>query len=127
MVWHDDGRLLLMERANTGLFDGRLTLPGGHVEAQETLTEAAVREVQEEVGIQVTETAPCGVLPFRGGVNFIFSTTRWQGHVSNLEPELCAAIDWYSADALPSNVVPWLPKALALFRSGEWFHDFRNT
>ncbi|GJE15314.1 NUDIX hydrolase [Methylobacterium marchantiae] len=45
-----DGRVLLAARANEPL-RGVWTLPGGLVEAGETLAEAALRELQEEVGV----------------------------------------------------------------------------
>lgn len=45
-----EGRVLLAARANEPL-RGIFTLPGGLVEAGETLAEAALREVQEEVGL----------------------------------------------------------------------------
>jgi ADP-ribose pyrophosphatase YjhB (NUDIX family) len=45
---------------------GRLvwSLPKGHVEPGETAEDAAVREVQEETGIQGTVLAPLGVIDF---------------------------------------------------------------
>ncbi|MCJ2026648.1 NUDIX hydrolase [Methylobacterium sp. J-067] len=45
-----DGRVLLASRANEPM-RGVWTLPGGLVEAGETLAEAALRELTEEVGI----------------------------------------------------------------------------
>ena len=45
-----DGRVLLAARANEPM-RGVWTLPGGLVEAGETLAEAALRELTEEVGI----------------------------------------------------------------------------
>ncbi|GJD58466.1 NUDIX hydrolase [Methylobacterium dankookense] len=46
-----DGRVLLAARANEPM-RGVWTLPGGKVEAGETLAEAALRELQEEVGLE---------------------------------------------------------------------------
>lgn len=45
-----DGRVLLAARANEPM-RGVWTLPGGLVEAGETLAEAALRELSEEVGL----------------------------------------------------------------------------
>ncbi|GJD33505.1 NUDIX hydrolase [Methylobacterium aerolatum] len=45
-----DGRVLLASRANEPM-RGVWTLPGGLVEAGETLAEAALRELVEEVGV----------------------------------------------------------------------------
>ncbi len=45
------GRVLLAQRAAPPLA-GRFTLPGGVVEIGETLAEAALRELREEVGVE---------------------------------------------------------------------------
>jgi ADP-ribose pyrophosphatase YjhB (NUDIX family) len=44
---------LLMVRRGHGPAAGRWSIPGGHVEAGETLHEALVREVHEETGLEV--------------------------------------------------------------------------
>lgn len=47
-----DGKVLLLKRAHEP-FEGYWVLPGGHVERNETVEEAAVREMKEELGIDV--------------------------------------------------------------------------
>jgi ADP-ribose pyrophosphatase YjhB (NUDIX family) len=54
-----DGRVLLVRRARNPA-QGLFTLPGGVVEAGETLSEAAVREVREETGLIVEPFATAG-------------------------------------------------------------------
>jgi 8-oxo-dGTP diphosphatase len=54
-----DGRVLLVRRARNPAL-GLFTLPGGVVEAGETLSEAAVREVREETGLVVEPFATAG-------------------------------------------------------------------
>lgn len=125
IVWDHSGKyLLLLERVNTGLMDGRLTLPGGHLQSGESIIGAAVREVREEAGIELEQISPCCVLPYSGGVNFVFASDVWRGSVRNAEPEKCASVDWYPRSQLPESVVPWLAKALELHDSGDWFYDF---
>lgn len=51
LVRHE-GKVLLIKRGRPP-FEGLWALPGGHVEAGETLREAAIREVFEETGIAV--------------------------------------------------------------------------
>jgi ADP-ribose pyrophosphatase YjhB (NUDIX family) len=46
-----DGRLLLIRRG-TGPAAGEWSIPGGRVEAGETLAEAVVRELAEETGVE---------------------------------------------------------------------------
>jgi 8-oxo-dGTP diphosphatase len=48
-----NGEVLLLER-NHAPFEGAWVLPGGRVEPDETTEEACVREVDEEVGLDVT-------------------------------------------------------------------------
>ncbi len=60
-----EGKILLVERGREpGL--GLWALPGGHVEAGETMENAVVREMAEETGLVVE----CG--PLRGWVQRIF-------------------------------------------------------
>lgn len=58
-----DGRVLLAKRGFApGL--GLWSLPGGRVEPGETLAEAAVREVMEEVGVRAEVVAVAAALDF---------------------------------------------------------------
>ncbi|MBI2710620.1 MAG: NUDIX domain-containing protein [Actinobacteria bacterium] len=47
----DDGQLLLIRRGR-GMAAGEWSVPGGRVEAGETLAEAVVRELAEETGLE---------------------------------------------------------------------------
>ncbi len=54
----DDGRWLLIRRSEKVAAPGQVCFPGGAVEPGEDREAAAVREVKEEVGIDVTLTGP---------------------------------------------------------------------
>lgn len=55
-----DGEVVLLERTHPP-FEGHWVLPGGMVERGETAAEACVREVREEVGLEVTVEAFVGL------------------------------------------------------------------
>ena len=44
-------KILLAKRKNTGYKDGEYEIPGGHLEENEDLYEAMIREAREELGI----------------------------------------------------------------------------
>lgn len=49
-----DHNILLIKK-NGGPYDGKLDLPGGTIEFNETIEEALIRELQEEVGIDIID------------------------------------------------------------------------
>lgn len=60
VITDDEGRILLMERG-TDPFKGTWVLPGGIVDPGETVEAACVREVEEEVGLQVRILRQVGI------------------------------------------------------------------
>ena len=53
-----DSKNILMIRRGGEPYKGKLALPGGFVEIGETLTEAAERELKEELGITLPDVSP---------------------------------------------------------------------
>ncbi len=47
-LFEKEGKVALIQRANTGYHDGYYALPAGHIEPEETSPEAVVREAYEE-------------------------------------------------------------------------------
>ncbi|NLC25797.1 MAG: NUDIX domain-containing protein, partial [Fastidiosipila sp.] len=48
-----DGKILLQQRVKNDEWSGFITLPGGHVEKDESVVDAVIREVKEECGLTV--------------------------------------------------------------------------
>ncbi|WP_045742687.1 NUDIX hydrolase [Actinoplanes rectilineatus] len=123
-----DGHILLMERAGTGYADGLLCPPSGHLEAGESVTAGAVRELAEETGVDVREDDLhfVHVVHHRNGrddprIGFFFVTDRWQGPPVNREPHKCARLLWADPTDPPPDTVPYTAAALARIASHQPF------
>lgn len=122
-------RVLLLRRFNTGYEDGNYSVVAGHLEGKETVVAAAVREAQEEVGIEIdpADVEVVGVMHRRSEderVDFFVAVREWSGTISNREPHRCDHLQWYDLEALPENVIPYLRQALHNYRCGRWFDSF---
>jgi ADP-ribose pyrophosphatase YjhB (NUDIX family) len=112
-----DGGILLGKRNHEPKF-GCWSFPSGFVDAGEVPEEAAVREVEEETGIEVRLDRLLGVYANRGErVIFI----AYAGHAIGgaLEAgEECTEVACFPADALPELAFPNDGAILAAWRSG---------
>jgi 8-oxo-dGTP diphosphatase len=121
--------VLLLRRANTGYEDGNYSVVAGHLDGGESVTQAAIREVYEEVGVRLhpTDLTVVGVmhrLSDEERIDLFLIATRWGGILANQEPNKCSEIRWCALDALPVNTIPYVWAALENFRRGVWFAEF---
>lgn len=124
LVFDGAGRLLLLRRSNTGFMDGWFSLPGGHRDAGETVEAAAVRECAEEAGVAVEHIEPVVVMPYAGGVDFVFEAKRWSGTPAIGEPDKCDALTFAPLDALPEPTTRFVKAALECRARGVWYREF---
>jgi 8-oxo-dGTP pyrophosphatase MutT (NUDIX family) len=124
-----DNDILIARRKATGYRDGEYSVPAGHLDGDETVLSAGVREGREEVGLELNEADLefAGVMHRREDderVDFFLRVARWQGEPFNSEPEKCDDLRWVALDDLPVNMVPYVRRALGNYRQGRVFDEF---
>lgn len=118
--------VLLLRRFNTGYEDGNYSVPAGHLDGNEEVKTAAIREASEEIGITIdpADLQVVGVMHRKSNderVDFFVAASNWTGEVTNCEPDKCDELRWCDRDHLPDNVIPYVKRALENHRSGRWF------
>ena len=122
-------QVLLLRRFNTGYEDGNYSVPAGHLEGDETIAQAAIREAREEVGVTLApaDVAVVGVMHRKAGderVDFFVAVSVWHGEPANCERDKCDELRWCGCDELPSNTIPYIRRALENHDKGVWFEEF---
>ncbi len=123
MLRADGHEFLLAQRPEGKVYAGYWEFPGGKVEPGETVRQALIRELQEELGITVTACSPWLTRVFTYPhatvrLNF-WRVTAWDGEIGITAPLEHSAVDWLPVGR-PASVAPILPandpilKALSL-------------
>ena len=97
-----EGRVLLCHRhPNRRWYPDVWDLPGGHIDVHEAPAAALRRELQEELGVDVTQAddRPWRTLePDAGLTLHLWIVDRWHGEVENRAPEEHDQIKWFRPD-----------------------------
>lgn len=100
--------ILLMRRKNTGYEDGEYELPGGHLESNEDLFDAMIREIKEEIVLDLEKSnlKIAHIMHHYTGnrINVIFSAVGDNLNPQIGEPDKCDEIRWFDIDDLPNNI-----------------------
>ncbi len=125
LVLKKEDKVLLMRRANTGWCDGCFDLIAGHIDGDESLTTAVIREASEEMGIELapenTHFAHLLHIKFSDGKEYfnpIFTADTWSGEPHIMEPDKCDLLEWFSLDSPPENLTPSARLGLKALASG---------
>lgn len=118
---------LLQLRRGTGFMDGRWACgAAGHVEAGESVVQAAVREAREELGVELVDLEPWTAMHRTGGnglavderVDWFFGCREWDGEPRRREADKAAALRWWPLAGLPGTVVPHEGAVLRAYAAG---------
>jgi 8-oxo-dGTP diphosphatase len=108
VIQHPDGGFLLGQRAPDTFYAGYWEFPGGKVEPGESPREALVRELREELEIEVRRATPWIVREHvyeHAHVRlYFFRVTAWDGEIKD---HVHSALVWQRPEAL--SVSPMLP------------------
>jgi mutator protein MutT len=129
-----EGRILLTERAGDIYLAGHWAIPGGKVNDGETVTQAAAREVAEEVGLTIhpNRLQFVGVTHHRPphgdsriGFGFVAEVDP-TAEPANLEPDKCSSLAWHDPSSLPEPTMPYTSEIVRLYLDKEAFseHDW---
>jgi len=113
LILRRGNKVCLLKRSNAKLHDGFYAVTGGGVDGNETVTQANVREAQEELGINLKpeNLKVAHVLHTRTEtgdeyINFFMEATKWEGEPRIMEPNKCSDVSWFALDNLPQNLMP---------------------
>lgn len=129
LILMKDNKILLSRRCNTGFYDGDYSFPAGHLDGNETMIQAMIREAKEEIGIDLNpeDLKLVHVMhrkePSEERVNFFFTAKKWGSKPKIMEPHKCDDLSWFEFDNLPNNVTPYIKQAISCFRNKIFYSE----
>lgn len=135
LLRNNDGKteVLLQRRQNTGFADGMWDFScSGHVEHGESMSESAVREAGEELGIAIQ---PDKVKFFaflhkrEKDIDLTyyyayFVCTEYDGKPRIAEPDKCSELKWFDIDNLPDDLIDDRKTAMRAYFDGVHYIEF---
>ena len=113
-----DGAVLIAQRPSGKIAAGWWEFPGGKIEADETTYQALVRELEEELGVTVTQAQPLIQITQHYTERSVrldaWRVTAWTGTPQGVEGQ---ALDWVLPAHLGANPPFWQPHDGDLARS----------
>lgn len=135
VIIRKENKILMLKRIGPWK-PGQYVPPSGHVEAKETLRQAAVREVKEEVNLDINEddlelkfVAHRAASPEedddREYLDFYFETDKYAGELINVEPDKHSELVWIEGKDLDEYpVVNCVREALRAISDDHVYGEF---
>ena len=134
MIIRDQKILLLRRAGKASLFAGYWHVPTGRIEENESPKQTIVREVFEEVGLDVNPSLATVVAVkaphFKNpeltwkDVSLFFVAKDFEGEPINKEPRLHDEMDWFDINQLPEPMIPVVKFGIEQYVKGEAYGEF---
>jgi len=133
LVIFKDNKVLLLKRANTGFEDGNYSVIAGHVEKGESFSDCIIREAKEEAGIEINRKdikvahimhRKTTLQEGNERVDTFFTATKWEGEITNMEPNKCDDLAFFALDNLPSNMVEYVKQVIDDIKNGIFYSEY---
>lgn len=126
LILKRNNAIILGRRQNSGYYDGWYSLPAGHVEATELPVSALVREVKEEIGIdlnpediRLTHTMYRTAHDETGDrSDYFFTVEKWNEEPKIMEPDKCDDLNWFPINQLPEKTVHYIKDVIQKIEKG---------
>ena len=126
----EGNKILLQRRFQTGFMDGFCGVPAGHLDGSETAREGCVREIKEEIGINIKpeDLEVVHVMHRKAEkderIDFFMTAKSYSGEIENAEPHKCDDLSWFELDFLPENVVNYVKIAIENYKKGIGYSEY---
>lgn len=125
-----NNNILLLKRKNTPWMNWYWGIPWGRMDAGESMTHWAIRELREETGLTISDEN----IAFKSIVQhkderweriyFIIQVVDINEEPQNREPEKCEDMQWFPLNNLPQNITPQVQIALDAIQNQEHYQEF---
>ena len=129
LILEHNNEFLLLRRYNTGYEDGNYSVIAGHLNGNETIKEAMIREALEEANITIDDKhlKIVGVMHRKDGdesIDYYLYTNKFSGNVRIMEPNKCDDLAFYKLDNLPDNIISYIKTALYNYKNNIIFSEY---
>jgi ADP-ribose pyrophosphatase YjhB (NUDIX family) len=115
-------KILLLRRYNTGYEDGNYSVVAGHIDGNEHVYNAMIREAKEEAGINILKKHLKIIQTMHRRaeteerIDYFFVCKKWEREIKIMEPNKCDDLSWYSLKKLPENMVGYVNAAIENYK-----------
>ena len=120
--------VLLMKRQNTGSDDGYYELAGGHLEYGEDIYDAMIRELKEELLVNLSreDIDLVHILHHYTGerINFIFHVDGSNLNIKIGEEDKCSELKWVNINKLPNKTTDKVKLIISNYLNNIFYDSF---